>query len=133
MDFEFKIGQEESYTMLVEKKHMASEFAKNAPDVFASPFMFALMETAALNLVAKYLPDGLSTVGIELKAKHLAPTPLGFTVKAVAKLVKVDRKALYFDVEAYDDKEIIGKGEHIRYIIDSKKFYEKIENKAKSE
>ena len=97
--------------------------------VFATPAMIALMENAALNSVQPVLPEGATTVGIDLKVKHMAATPVGMEVVAKSELIEVDGKRLIFKVEAYDEADKIGEGTHERFIIDREKFMKKNEEK----
>ena len=48
-----------------------------ALDVFATPFMAALMEEAAWTSIQPYLEDGQGSVGIALNLTHDAATPVG--------------------------------------------------------
>ncbi len=95
-------------------------------EVFATPFMIALMENAALSAVQPYLDEGEGTVGVAINVTHDAPTPLGATVTAEAELTEVDRRKLVFRVTARAGEEIIGQGTHIRFAISEKHFLEKI-------
>ena len=79
--------------------------------------------------VPPYLAEGTSTVGIDLKVKHMAATPVGMSVRAVGELVEIDGKRLLFTVKAFDDKEQIGSGTHERFIIAAEKFLQKAEAK----
>jgi predicted thioesterase len=97
--------------------------------VYATPAMVGLMEGACLMAVDPRLPEGMATVGIDLSIKHLAATPLGMTVRAEAELTGIEGKKLVFKVQAFDDKELIGTGTHQRFIIDMKKFLQKVEEK----
>jgi predicted thioesterase len=127
MDFDavLKPGLKGEVKDEVTKKNVASVYAKEAPDVYATPAMIGLMENACVDAVKRLLPVGFSTVGAELSIKHIAATPPGMTVRAIGELVSVDRKALSFRVEAWDEKEKIGEGTHLRFIIDSEKFMQK--------
>jgi len=104
----------------------ANSYGSGDLDVYATPAMSALMENAAKNCVQKELPDGFTTVGIEINIKHIRATPVGVNVRAEAILEKTDRKKLFFKIETYDDLGKIGEGIHIRYIVDPKEFLEKI-------
>ncbi len=52
-------------------------------------------------------------------------------VRAEVILTEVDGRRLVFNVKAYDESGIIGEGTHERFIIDSNKFNQKLENKSK--
>ncbi|MCD8217326.1 MAG: thioesterase family protein [Clostridiales bacterium] len=99
-------------------------------EVFATPSMIALMEKTASASVQPFLEDGQGTVGIELRIKHLAATPLGMTVCCESELTEIDGRRLVFSVKAYDDAELIGEGTHERFIINNEKFMGKAQAKA---
>lgn len=115
----------------VEYKDTAKAVASGLAEVFATPSMIALMENAAYLAVQEELEEGQSTVGISINVKHLAATPMDMKVWAEAKLTEVDRKKLTFEIEAYDEKELIGTAVHERFIIDEAKFISKVNDKAK--
>jgi len=94
--------------------------------VFATPQLVALMELSAINAIRPYLSPGEGSVGTKVEISHLAATPVGMTVRAVATLTAVAGKKLTFTVEAYDDREKVGEGSHERYIIDTAKFLAKV-------
>ena len=94
-------------------------------DVFATPAMAALMEKTAWQSIAPYLQEGQGSVGTRLDITHDAATPLGMTVTCKSELIQVDGRRLVFEVTASDDKEIIGRGTHERFIIDNDKFLTK--------
>ena len=99
--------------------------------VFSSPVMFAYMEACCVDCVQPYLNEGEATVGIKLCVSHDAPTPAGTEITVTCKLVAQDRRRLSFEVEAHTEIESIGKGTHDRFIVDERKFYEKMNNKYK--
>ncbi|MBN1271574.1 MAG: dihydrolipoamide acyltransferase [Candidatus Aminicenantes bacterium] len=94
--------------------------------VFATPMMIALMEAAALEAVEHFLPKGWTTVGIKVDVEHMRPTPMGGMVEASATLVKTEGRKLEFSVQASDDSGLIGQGRHTRFIINRKKFAERL-------
>ncbi|MCE5221503.1 MAG: thioesterase family protein [Clostridium sp.] len=97
-------------------------------EVYGTPAMIALMEKAANSSVRDELPEGYTTVGIDMNIEHIKSSPVGANIKCKATLVKVDRKKLFFEVEASDDKGTIGKGSHTRYIVNANDFMEKAKN-----
>lgn len=110
----------------VDSSDTASHYGSGDLDVYATPAMTALMENAARNSVKQDLPNGFTTVGIELNVKHIKATPIGVKVRAEAILEKAEGKKLFFKVNAYDDMGKIGEGTHIRYVVNSKEFIKKI-------
>ncbi len=101
-------------------------------EVFSTPSMIALMEKTASSSVQPFLEEGQGTVGIELRVKHLAATPLGMTVRCESELIEADGRRLVFSVKAYDDAELIGEGTHERFIINNEKFMVKAQAKGKN-
>ena len=93
--------------------------------VFATPAMLALMEQAAASSVQPFLPEGQGTVGTRLEVSHLAATPIGMAVRAESELIAVDRRKLRFAVRAWAGDELVGEGEHERFVIDNARFLEK--------
>lgn len=124
-----ELNIEEGLKFEVEMKVSTSDTAKahgsGDLNVYATPAMIALMENAATNCVKEQLPEGFTTVGIEINVKHIRATPVGANVRSEALLEKVDGKRLFFKVEAYDDLGKIGEGINIRYLVNSEKFLKK--------
>ena len=97
--------------------------------VFATPALIALMEEAAVAALAPFLAEGQTSVGVQVDVRHLAATPVGANVRAVARLMLIEGRRLTFRVLAYDDKENIGEGQHERMIVDRTKFLARIAGK----
>jgi predicted thioesterase len=115
---------------IVKPENTARHYGSGLVDVYATPAMVALMEKAALMAVLPNLPDGFNTVGIEINVKHTKATPLGMEVKSEAILKEVDGKRLVFDVVAWDQEGEIGRGTHVRYIIETSKFMARLASKG---
>jgi fluoroacetyl-CoA thioesterase len=126
MELNFNKASKFTAELIVESKDTANSYGSGNLDVYATPAMTALMENAAMNCVKQDLPDGFTTVGIEISVKHIKATPVGMKVRAEAILEKAEGKKLFFKVEAYDDMGKIGEGVHIRYIVNSDEFIKKI-------
>lgn len=110
----------------VSLENCASAVGSGGLDVFATPSMVALMENAAMNAVASYLPQGSTTVGSEINTTHIKPSALGSMIEATATLTAVEGRKLMFDVEARDAAGVIGKGTHVRFIVDIERFMAKL-------
>ena len=99
--------------------------------VFATPWMVALMENAAVQAVQEALAPGEGTVGTRLDVTHDAATPIGMRVWAEAELTAAEGRKLVFAVAAYDETGKIGGGTHERFIIQTDKFLARAQEKWK--
>lgn len=118
--------------LVVTKELSAQNVGSGLLPVYATPAMIALMENTAFESVAQYLEEGCGTVGTSLNVKHVAATPIGMKVTCETELVKVDGRALTFEVKAYDECGLIGEGVHERFIITEEKFLTKTNDKLKN-
>lgn len=121
-----KEGLTHTSKIKVTLENCASAVGSGGLDVFATPSMVALMENAAMNAVAPFLPEGSTTVGAEIDTTHIKPSALGAEIEATATLTAVEGRKLVFDVEARDTSGTIGKGTHVRFIVDIERFMAKV-------
>ncbi len=126
-----KPGLQGEASLLVEEENTAQKMGSGSLSVLATPALVALMEKAATQAIAEHLPEGQTTVGIRIDIHHLAPTPVGMEVKARAELTGVDGQRLHFQVEAGDQNELIGRGEHFRVIVPAENFLQRAQAKNK--
>jgi fluoroacetyl-CoA thioesterase len=125
--------------LIVAKEHTAQHLGSGGVKVLATPQMVLLMEQAGVAAVDDRLPEGYCTVGVHLDVRHLAPTPIGFEVRATAELIEVEGRRLTFRVEAYEEPFneerggglLVGEGTHQRAIIDVQRFGERVAQKTK--
>ena len=122
-------GLKGSVEIVVGEEHTAPHVGSGRVRVLATPIMINLMEAAALQAVEGLLPAGHQTVGIHLDVTHVAATPVGMRVRAHAELMRVDKRTLFFDVSAEDEKERIGGGVHERIVINLAKFDGRMQDK----
>ena len=124
--------------MVVAEKHTAQHLGSGAVEVLATPQMVLLMERAGVAAVDHLLPEGYRTVGAHLDVRHLAPTPVGFQVRATAELIEVDGRRLTFRVQVHEapfDEPtagviLVGEGTHQRAIINVQRFGERVAEKS---
>ena len=128
-----KTGVKGHQELVVTQELTAKNMGSGVMDVFATPAMLALMEKTAFTSVAEYLNEGCGSVGTKVDIEHVASSPVGMKITCDSELIEVEGRKLVFKVEAYDEKGLIGKGTHERFIVENKKFQEKTDNKlAKS-
>jgi fluoroacetyl-CoA thioesterase len=124
------IGASASKSVIVTRDMTVAHFHDNMPEVYGTPMMIYLMEVAAAEAIEKYLPAGWASVGAVVSVKHLAATPVGFTVTARAEVTSVNDRLVTFTVEAHDGAEKIGEGTHTRGVINLERFRARFKAKA---
>ena len=124
-----EIGKKFEIKILVSENDTAKAVGSGTLEVFATPRMIALMEEAAYKCIADELEEGASSVGTLMNVEHLSATPVGMDVYATAEVSAVEGRKISFIVEAYDEKGIIGKGTHDRFVVFSEKFVAKTYSK----
>lgn len=126
MEFNIPLGTKFRMEMTVERKNTAAHYGSGLIEVFATPAMIGLMEGTAQVGVQKFLPEGYITLGTEINVKHIKATPIGMKVCCESILTAADGKKLNFEIRAWDDKGDIGIATHSRYIVEAKRFMEKL-------
>ena len=116
-----EIGKSYTIEQVVTPEMTARAIGSGGLEVFGTPFMMAMMD----------LPEGKGTVGVDIHSSHLAPTPVGMTVRATATVTGVSENGnlITFRVEASDDWGPIGEGTHTRAIIANDRFLQKCTSK----
>lgn len=117
-----------SETMVVFENTAAAVGSGLVP-VFSTPSMIGLMENSAVDALTPYLAEGEGSVGTTISVSHDSATPIGMKVWADCELTEMNGKALTFTVTAYDERGVIGKGTHGRFIINVEKFLAKVAKK----
>ena len=122
-----EIGMKHCVETVVSAENTAAKAGSGTLMVFGTPYMAALIENAALNLMAATLPEGKGTVGTALNITHIAPTPVGMKVRAEVEVTNISAngKMVDFKVAAYDEVGLIGEGTHQRAVIDNERFMAK--------
>lgn len=121
-----EIGQKHVSELVVTDAVTAIAFGSGDMPVLATPAMMALMENAAMLAVKDSLPEGCTTVGGHIESSHLKPTKVGEKIEAVAEVVKVDGKKIFFKVAAYCGDALLGEGTHLRFVVDREKFMSRL-------
>jgi predicted thioesterase len=118
-------NQSITVTEILTARHIGS----GSVDVYATPAMIALMESAALAAIDHHLAAGQTSVGTTIEVRHLAATPLGHKVRAHAEVSAVEGRKVTFLVQAWDERELIGEGKHVRIIINEAGFIKRVQSK----
>ncbi|WP_323373717.1 thioesterase family protein [Plantactinospora alkalitolerans] len=93
--------------------------------VLGTPRVLALAEAATVAATARRLPPGMTTVGLRVELDHRAPTPVGRTVVAQARLAKVDGRRLLFEVTVTEGTTTVADGRVERVMVDRQRFVDR--------
>lgn len=115
-------GIKNEKSLIVTEDLTASKVGSGLLPVYATPSMIALMENTCAESVQSYLTEGEGTVGVAVDIKHISATPVGMSVRCESLLKEVNGKKLVFEVNAYDEKGLIGTGIHKRAVINNEAF-----------
>ncbi len=122
--------REDSYPITMENS--AIHLGSGSSRVLATPWMIAFMERTSHRLLTCCLPEGYSSVGTHLDVRHLAATPVGATIRVHVEVLSIDRNHVYFSIEAWDELEKIGEGQHERVVIEEARFLRRVQAKLDS-
>jgi fluoroacetyl-CoA thioesterase len=115
--------------LVVGPEHTAPFVGSGRIAVLATPVMINVIEAAALNAVEHLLPAGHQSLGTHLDISHVAATPVGLRVTAIATVLRVEGRTITFQVQARDEVEAIGSGSHQRVVVSVARFDERIQRK----
>ena len=116
------IGMTAEKTVTVTSEMTVGHFVAQMPQVYATPMMILHMEMASGSAIASHLPEGFVSVGMDVKVRHLAAMPVGRTVRAISRVIRIDSKSVVFEVEAWNGDRKIGDGTHRRGIVNLAEF-----------
>ena len=126
------IGLKGSAAIVVGEEHTAPRIGSGRVHVLATPVMINVMEAAALDAVEHLLPVGHQSLGTHLDIGHYAATPVGMRLRATAEVTKIDGRSIEFRVEAFDEKERVGDGTHVRVVVNVERFDKRVQMKLPS-
>src|SRR5207245_8942696 len=96
------IGMTAEKTVIVTPEMTVGHFVADMPSVYATPMMILHMEMASGSAIASHLPAGFVSVGMDVKVRHLGATPIGRTVRAISRVVKIVSTSVVLELAAWD-------------------------------
>jgi predicted thioesterase len=126
-----RIGTEGATTFVVEEKHCIEFATDGMPAVLSTPNLIGILERTARQALVPFLAPDERSVGVELDLRHLAPTPLGATVTATARVIGVTGRFVDFQIEARDEQELLIRGVHKRAVIRTSAFTKRLQSKLR--
>jgi predicted thioesterase len=94
--------------------------------VYATPRMVSDVEYACRDWLLAHLDAGEDSVGTHVSIDHLAATPMGLQVTIEAKVAELDRRKVVFEFSVKDKIEEVGRGKHVRFVVENAKRAERL-------
>jgi predicted thioesterase len=120
-----RVGARAGVELTVGEADTAQELGSGDVPVLGTPRALALAEAATVAVTAGMLEPGMTTVGTRVELDHLAATPVGRTVHAVATLLEVDGRRLIFEVSVHDGQTLAARGRVERALVDRQRFVQR--------
>jgi len=126
-----KIGDTFTVKKVVTEDMTAAALGSGGLPVFGTPYLVAMVESAAFTYLQQELPEGKSTVGTRVEVSHVSPSPVGMEITVTVEVtdISANGKMITFKVTAHDAEGLIGEGTHTRAIIDNARFLQKCNDK----
>ena len=119
-----KVGLATTKSLTVDESRVIGFMGKEGA-VYATPRMVSDVEYTCRDLLLEHLDPGEDSVGAHVSIDHLAPTPIGMSVTVEVRIAEVDRRKVVFDFSVKDIEEV-GRGRHVRFVVDTAKSRERI-------
>ena len=118
-------GLETSKTVTVDESRCIGFMGKEGM-VYATPRMVSDVEYTCRELLLEHLDSGEDSVGAHVSIDHLAPTPMGLSATIELSVAEVDRRKVVFTFSVKDPVEEVGRGRHVRFVVDTAKTRERL-------
>ncbi len=120
-----KPGLETAKSIIVDEARCIGFMGKEGM-VYATPRMVSDVEYACRDFLLAHLDPGEDSVGAHVSIDHLAATPLGLTVSIEARIAELDRRKVTFEFSVHDPVEQVGRGKHVRFVVETAKTRERL-------
>jgi fluoroacetyl-CoA thioesterase len=120
-----KAGLETTKSIAVDEARCIGFMGKEGM-VYATPRMVSDVEYTCRDFLLQHLDPGEDSVGAHVSIDHLAPTPLGLAVTIEVRVSEVDRRKVAFDFSVKDPLEEVGRGRHVRFVVQTAKTRERL-------
>ncbi len=126
-----KIGDTYTVRKTVTEDMTAAALGSGGLPVFGTPYLVAMVESAAFAYLQQELPEGKSTVGTKVEVSHVSPSPVGMEVCATVEVTGISANGKLIDFKAVvtDAAGLIGEGTHQRAVVTADRFMDKCQAK----
>jgi fluoroacetyl-CoA thioesterase len=125
MKSSLKPGLETRKTLLVDESRCIGFMGKEGA-VYATPRMVSDVEYTCRDFLLEHLDPGEDSVGTHVSIDHLAATPMGLKVTVEIRVAEVDRRKVTIDFSVKDPIEEVGRGRHVRFVVETAKTRERL-------
>jgi fluoroacetyl-CoA thioesterase len=135
LDRTLVVGISARVSLTVSEADTAPALRAGSVPVLATPRLIGLCQEAGCRALDNRLHDGQTSVDSRVQFDHLAPVPIGGSVKADATLTRIEGRRLTFTVSvtlAAEDTVVVGAGRLTRVLVDEATFMEKVTTTPKS-
>ena len=122
-------GLESTIEDTVTERMTAAALGSGDVPVLGTPAVLSLAERAACAAIDSRLRPDETSVGSWVELSHLAPTPVGSSVTARARLTEVTGRTLAFEFTVSDRSGEVARGSHRRVIVSRRDFVETAERR----
>lgn len=126
---DLRMGVERFERVVVDQERTIG-FLGDAKRVYSTPAMVSDIEYACYRLIQEHLDAGESSLGVHVSVDHLGPTPLGAEVTVTVRVSAVEGRKVSLDAEVNDAAEQVGRGRHVRFIVDLARHEKRLKAKA---
>jgi fluoroacetyl-CoA thioesterase len=125
MKSSLKAGLTHSRTVEVDESRCIGFMGREGM-VYATPRMVSDVEYTCRDFLLAHLDAGEDSVGAHVSIDHLAPTPLGLSATIELRVAEVDRRKVVFEFSVKDPLEEVGRGRHVRFVVETAKTRERL-------
>ncbi len=84
-------------------------------------------EVAARKVLVDYLEDDEEGIGTHVSVDHLAPCPIGCTVRVRAELTEVSDRQVVCELAAFDGARLVARGKQVQVVMNKDQLKHHIE------
>ena len=125
MKASLKPGLESKKIITVDQDRVIGFMGKEGA-VYATPRMVSDVEYTCRDMLLEHLDPGEDSVGAHVSIDHLAPTPMGLQVSIEVRIADIDRRKVAFEFSVKDPVEEVGRGKHVRFVVETAKTRERL-------
>ena len=123
------VGYKETMTFTVTEEMFAQFGGEVVHPTYSTATMVYHMEWVSRKIILPFLEEGEEGMGASVNVKHLAPSPLGTTVRAEAVVTKIKTRSITTSVVLTNEKGKIGEGEVKQALMPKSYIEEQIRNR----